>query len=144
MQIDWQNFTPISALAGGALIGFAVLILYAFNGRYAGISGILSKLLNPQNEGNSWRLLFVLGLLLSPILWRLFFAEINISINTSPLKLGISGLLVGIGTACASGCTSGHGLIGLSRGSKRSIYAVLTFMSLAFVSHYLTTYIFQF
>lgn len=143
MQVDWHHFTPIASLTGGVLIGTAVFVLYVFNGRYAGISGILSKLLNPQHQDHLWRLLFIIGLLLSPLLWQLYADDVHIDIPSSPLTLGISGLLVGIGTAYASGCTSGHGVIGLSRGSKRSIYAVIIFMFTAIATHYLFNDVFN-
>jgi len=131
MQIDWSAFTPWSALAGGALIGAAAALLMLFNGRIAGISGLLGRLLMPQ-AGNREALLFVLGLLLAPWLYQLLGAAIEVQVEAGPLALIGAGLLVGFGSRLGSGCTSGHGVCGLARLSPRSLAATLSFMGAGF------------
>ena len=129
MTIDWSHFTPWASLAGGALIGIAAAMLVLLNGRVAGISGIVGGLLAPRRGEIAWRLAFVGGLLLAPAVVLLFF-------NKSPMPridagfgtLAVAGLLVGIGTSYGSGCTSGHGVCGLSRLSPRSLVATAAFM----------------
>jgi uncharacterized membrane protein YedE/YeeE len=127
--IDWAHFTPWSSLAGGLLIGLAASTLVLFNGRIAGISGIAGGLLAPQRADMAWRVAFLLGLLLAPVAFRLFgrlpFPRIDAGFGT----LLIAGLLVGIGTSYGSGCTSGHGVCGLSRLSPRSLVATIAFMA---------------
>jgi len=132
MQIDWVAFTPWSALAGGVLIGAAAAMLMLFNGRIAGISGLVGRLLIVQ-AGNREALLFVLGLLLAPWLYQLAGGEIRVEIVAGPLALVIAGLLVGFGSRLGSGCTSGHGVCGLARLSPRSMMATLSFMGAGFV-----------
>jgi uncharacterized protein len=133
MTVDWAAFTPYSALLGGALIGAAAALLMLFNGRIAGISGLVGRLLVPQ-RGNSEALLFVLGLLLAPWLYLLVAGELQVQIAAGPLALIIAGLLVGFGSRLGSGCTSGHGFCGLARLSPRSLVATLSFMGAGFVS----------
>ena len=124
-----ENFTPISALIGGGLIGLAAVLLMATNGRIAGISGIVSGAMVGETESRLWRLAFIIGLIGAPFIWALFG-------RAQPVAEGLpgwaaligGGLLVGIGTGIGSGCTSGHGVCGMSRLSPRSIVATLTFM----------------
>ncbi|MEL0166530.1 MAG: YeeE/YedE thiosulfate transporter family protein [Pseudomonadaceae bacterium] len=133
MTIDWAAFTPYSALLGGALIGAAAALLMLFNGRIAGISGLVGRLLTPQ-KGNSEALLFVLGLLLAPWLYLAVAGEISVQVDAGPVALIVAGLLVGFGSRLGSGCTSGHGVCGLSRLSPRSLVATLSFMGAGFVT----------
>ncbi|CDM38867.1 YeeE/YedE family protein [Ectopseudomonas oleovorans] len=134
MNIDWASFTPWSALAGGALIGLAAAIFALANGRVAGISGLLGSLLQRQGEGRGEKAAFLVGLLLAPLLWGLFAALPSIHFETGSLGLIVAGLLVGIGTRYGSGCTSGHGVCGISRLSPRSMLATLCFMATGFVT----------
>lgn len=128
-MIDWQNFTPLSALSGGLLIGVAVAILLFFNGRIAGISGILGGLFNVRKNDFAWRLAFLGGLALSATFWQMFAPLPTIQVDASLSAITVAGVLVGIGTSYASGCTSGHGVCGLSRVSPRSLVATLIFMA---------------
>lgn len=134
MNIDWLNFTPWSALAGGALIGLAASLFVVANGRIAGISGLLGSLLQRGSEGVSEKALFLLGLLVAPLLWGLFTALSQIEFQSGWLGLSVAGLLVGIGTRYGSGCTSGHGVCGLSRLSPRSMIATACFMFSGFAT----------
>ena len=134
MQIDWQAFTPLS-LVGGLLLGFATVILLLGIGRIAGISGIFSSLLKPQRV-EMWQILFILGLVVSPLVYSLVKPLPNIEVSTSlPLLIG-AGLLVGFGTRLGSGCTSGHGICGNARLSPRSMAATVTFMFFGIVTVY--------
>ncbi|GKX64169.1 YeeE/YedE family protein [Pragia fontium] len=128
MSINWMAFTPLSALIGGLLIGCGAALLIIFNGRIAGISGILAGVLTGKGEGIGWRVAFLLGMILSPLFYLLFQPMPQIDITVDWPELIIAGLLVGIGTRYGSGCTSGHGVCGLSRLSLRSLVATLTFM----------------
>jgi uncharacterized membrane protein YedE/YeeE len=131
MKIDLMHFIPYTAFAGGVLIGLAAAILVLFNGRIAGVSGIIGQLMNGVTRDNLWRIAFIAGIIAAPSIWQWGFTWINpieIEINTSTLWLIIAGLLVGVGTSHGSGCTSGHGICGLSRFSMRSIIATLSFM----------------
>ncbi len=140
MTIDWNLFSPQSALAGGLLIGFAAALYILGNGRVAGIAGIvagaLQTLVSSQGRASfkaeigSW--LFLLGLLLAPWAWRLFAPLPTASVDVGPLALVLAGLLVGIGVRMGNGCTSGHGVCGLSRFSLRSLANVLAFMGAGF------------
>ena len=122
------NFTPISALAGGLLIGLSVALFFTLNGRMIGISGIASNFLVSKNNRID-NFLFLIGLILGPLIYNLISGkEINISIASSLILLIIGGFLVGFGTRLSSGCTSGHGISGISRFSLRSIIATITFM----------------
>lgn len=134
MNIDWTSFTPWSALAGGALIGLAASVFALVNGRVAGISGLLGSLLQRQAEGRGQKAAFLLGLLLAPGLWVMFAALPTIHFETGSLSLIVAGLLVGIGTRYGSGCTSGHGVCGISRLSPRSLVATLCFMATGFAT----------
>lgn len=129
MTIDWYNFTPWSALAGGALIGLSASLFVLMNGRIAGISGLLER-----GEGFGEKALFVLGILLAPLVWQLFSRLPDIQIDSGWLTLTVAGLLVGIGSRYGAGCTSGHGVCGLSRLSPRSLAATLTFMAAGFAT----------
>ena len=122
-----ENFTPISALLGGAFIGLGALLLYLFSGRIAGISGITSGALF-SSDGRSWRLAFVAGILLGPLLVGTLVTDFSYSTPELGWELIVGGVLVGIGTGWGSGCTSGHGICGISRLSTRSITATLIFM----------------
>ena len=122
------NFTPISALTGGLLIGLSVALFFILNGRMIGISGVASNFLVSKNNRID-NFLFLIGLILGPLIYNLISGkEINISISSSLILLIIGGSLVGFGTRLSSGCTSGHGISGISRFSLRSIIATITFM----------------
>jgi uncharacterized membrane protein YedE/YeeE len=136
MTIDWLHFTPWSALAGGALIGLAAALFVLFNGRIAGISGLLGSLLARGGEGRGEKALFLLGLLLAPLLWQVFAALPVIEFQGGWLSLLLAGLLVGVGTRYGAGCTSGHGVCGISRLSPRSLVATLAFMASGFATVY--------
>lgn len=140
-MIDWANFTPYQAIIGGILIGLAATIFILFNGRIAGISGILGGLLKPTKSEFGWRLAFLLGLILAPSVY-LFYAPLpQISIDTSVPWLIAAGALVGFGARLGSGCTSGHGVCGLSRLSLRSLVATMTFMGAGFFIVYLSRHL---
>lgn len=134
MTIDWTSFTPWSALIGGALIGVSAAVLMLFNGRIAGISGIIGGLLGPRQPDRGERLAFVGGLVLAPMLYWLGHSRPVVEIAATPAALVLAGLLVGFGSRLGSGCTSGHGVCGISRLSVRSLVATLTFMSAGFVT----------
>ncbi len=132
MMIDWINFTPWTALAGGVLIGAAAGMFVVLNGRIAGISGLLASLLERGAEGRGEKALFLLGILLAPLCWLLMAELPAAEFQKNWLGLLAAGLLVGIGTRYGSGCTSGHGVCGISRLSPRSIVATLAFMAAGF------------
>ena len=134
MSIDWLNFTPWSSLAGGVLIGLSASLLLLANGRIAGISGLLGSILQGAGEGRGEKALFLLGLLLAPLCWQLFSALPAIEFNSGAVALIAAGLLVGIGTRYGSGCTSGHGVCGISRLSPRSMLATVCFMASGFAT----------
>ena len=134
MQIDWLSFTPIPSLLGGMILGLAAALYVFLHGRILGISGIVSGLLHPKMTDSAWRLSLVLGLISAPFLAALFFGIIPIvEIDSSWIAIVIAGLLVGFGAHYGSGCTSGHGICGLSRLSPRSLVATLAFMSAGFI-----------
>jgi len=121
------NFTPISAFVGGSLIGFAAFLFFAFNGRIAGVSSIASSVIS-KNENKFDNILFLIGLIIGPILYSFSGNEIvSVLTNSTPLLI-IGGLLVGAGTKIGNGCTSGHGVCGISRLSLRSITATIAFI----------------
>ncbi len=129
------EFTPISASIGGALIGIASAILLVVFGKVAGISGAVQSLLNPLQKGAGWKLVFVAGLLIAGVIVQLVQPELLVGEMDLPLWLiVVAGLLVGVGTSLANGCTSGHGVCGMSRFSARSWVATITFMVIAFVT----------
>ena len=136
MTIAWNAFTPYAALAGGALIGLAAAIFVLLNGRVAGISGILGGLLRPGTGGVGWRLAFLIGLVGAPVVYALVAVLPRPQIDAGWGTLVAAGLLVGMGTRYGSGCTSGHGVCGLSRLSPRSLAATLAFMGAGFVTVY--------
>lgn len=146
MLIDWSNFTPWTALAGGALIGLASAIFVLFNGRIAGISGIIGGLIKPRDinlsaSDTGWRIAFIAGLVLAPLIWQLFAVLPNIQIDTSTSILIAAGLITGFGTRYGSGCTSGHGVCGISRLSPRAVVATLIFMSFGFLTVYISRHL---
>lgn len=129
-----ENFTPWSALFGGVLIGLGSLGVFAFIGRVAGISGILGQALKGNAAGADWRIAFVMGVVAAPLVYRIYdTTPLAFEINSSVWLLILSGLLVGFGTRLGNGCTSGHGISGISRFSLRSIVAVATFMVIAII-----------
>ena len=132
IQIDWQVFTPIS-LVGGLILGLATVILLLGIGRIAGISGITSSLLKPKRV-EMWQVLFIAGLVLSPLLYSVFRPLPDIEVTTSLPLLIAAGLLVGFGTRLGSGCTSGHGICGNARLSPRSMVATATFMAFGIIT----------
>lgn len=134
MNIAWDAFTPWSALGGGLLIGLAAALFVVLNGRVAGISGIVGGVLRPQRGDIAWRLAFVGGLVLAPVLWALFQPLAAPQIDADLPLLIVAGLLVGLGTRYGAGCTSGHGVCGLSRLSPRSVVATLLFMGAGFAT----------
>jgi len=134
MNIDWAAFTPWSAAIGGVVIGLAAALLVLVNGRIAGISGIVGGMLRPRAGEFSWRLAFTAGLIVAPIAYALIARQPAITIDAGYPVLVIAGLLVGIGTRYAGGCTSGHGVCGLSRLSPRSLVATLAFMAAGFAT----------
>ncbi len=134
MSIDWNAFTPWSSLAGGMLIGLAAAMFVLLNGRIAGISGVIGGLLAPRSGDVAWRLAFVLGLVGAPAVYLLFTAAPDLVIDAGWGALLLAGLLVGIGTRYGAGCTSGHGVCGISRMSPRSLVATATFMAAGFVT----------
>lgn len=124
-----ENFTPISALAGGVLIGIAVSVLFWVNGSIAGISGILGGLVSGGRDDVSGRLVFLAGLVVGNVVYRRLVADLPISVETPLPALVVAGLMVGFGTRLGSGCTSGHGICGIARVSTRSIVATAVFMA---------------
>ena len=136
MNIDWLHFTPYTALLGGALIGAAAALLLLANGRIAGISGIVGGLLAPVKGDSAWRVAFVAGMLGAPLLYALFARLPEVRIDAGHGALVLAGLLVGVGTRYGSGCTSGHGVCGISRLSPRSLVATGVFMAAGFATVY--------
>jgi uncharacterized membrane protein YedE/YeeE len=132
--IDWTHFTPWTSLAGGLLIGVAAAMLLLLNGRIAGISGILGGLLRPGAGDTGWRVAFVVGLLAAPLFYQLIAPLPVVRVEADTASLIVAGLLVGLGTRYGSGCTSGHGVCGLSRFSLRSLAATAAFMAAGFVT----------
>jgi len=141
MMLDWAHFTPWSSLAGGLLIGVATAMFLLFNGRIAGISGILGGLLRPMAGGIGWRIAFVLGLLGAPLVYGLAAPLPPVHIDANIASLIVAGLLVGVGTRYGSGCTSGHGVSGLSRLSSRSMVATASFMLAGFVTVFIVRHL---
>lgn len=134
MQVDWSAFTPVSALAGGVLIGLSAGLMMMLDGRIAGVSGILGGLLRPVPGERGWRAAFLAGLVAAPAAWGLVAVLPSITVAAGWPVLVAGGLLVGIGTRFASGCTSGHGVCGLSRLSLPSLLATLCFMATGFAT----------
>ena len=142
MTIDWTAFTPWSLLLGGVLIGVAAAMFALLNGRIAGISGVLGSLLTPVRGDVGWRAAFIAGLVGAPLLYALFTELPAVQIDASYGALVAAGLLVGIGTRYGSGCTSGHGVCGLSRLSLRSLAATSTFMGAGFLTVFVLRHLF--
>ncbi len=139
MNIDWAHFTPWSSLSGGIILGVASALFILINGRVLGISGILGGLLPPKAGDTFWRLAFLAGMFASPWVFNILAPAEFITtpqIDADLVMLVIAGLLVGIGTRYGSGCTSGHGVCGLSRMSPRSLVATLSFMAAGFLTVY--------
>lgn len=141
MTIDWEHFTLWQSILGGLLIGLAISLLLLFCGKIAGISGICGGLLQSSSGDKQWRLLFVLGLIIAPISYRFFFQNPTVIINANLEVILIAGFLVGFGTRLGGGCTSGHGICGLSRFSLRSLVAILTFMGCGFFTVWLIRHV---
>ena len=139
MNIDWAHFTPFASLTGGIILGLASAIFILVNGRILGISGIVGGLMPPKLGDTFWRISFLLGLLVAPTVFHAVVPAQYITaprIDATDVMVVIAGLLVGIGTRYASGCTSGHGVCGLSRLSPRSLVATLSFMGAGFAMVY--------
>ena len=143
MTIDWAHFTPWASLLGGLLIGLATALLLLLSGRIAGISGIVGGLLRPGKGDVAWRIAFVAELLAAPLVFSLAAPLPTVVIDAGTATLIAAGLLVGLGTRYGSGCTSGHGVSGLSRGSPRSIVATVSFMAAGFLTVFLVRHLFS-
>ncbi|WP_048438520.1 YeeE/YedE family protein [Caenimonas sp. SL110] len=141
MTIAWNEFTPWSALAGGALIGLAAAMFVLLNGRIAGISGVLGGLLKPVKGDIGWRVAFMVGLVGAPLVYALVAALPVPRIDAGFGALVLAGLLVGVGTRYGAGCTSGHGVCGLSRLSPRSLVATAAFMGAGFATVFVMRHI---
>ena len=141
MTIDWTHFTPFSALAGGALIGLAAAWLILQSGRILGASGLVAGLLPPRERDGSWRAETILGLIAAPIVAQALFHTGAPTIAAGPAMLVAGGVLVGVGTRLANGCTSGHGVCGLARLSPRSLAATLTFMAAGFATVFVVRHV---
>ena len=143
MTIAWNVFTPWTALIGGMLIGLAAAMFALLNGRVAGISGVLGGLFKPTRGDIGWRVAFIGGLVGASLVYRLFATLPAVQIDASYAALVVAGLLVGVGTRYGSGCTSGHGVCGLSRLSPRSLVATLAFMGAGFVTVFVVRHLFS-
>lgn len=139
MTILWDAFTPWTALAGGLLIGLSVALMIVLLGRITGISGIVAGL--QQTDGRSWRIAFITGLLAAPLLWQLLAPLPAVEMPGNTVVVIVAGLLVGFGTRLGSGCTSGHGVCGLSRLSLRSLAATLTFITTGATTVFIMRYV---
>ncbi len=142
MTIAWTLFTPWASLAGGLLIGLAAALLVAFNGRIAGISGILGGVLSLPRGDTAWRLAFLFGLVAAPLAYSLVAPLPAVQVDAGTTTLVVAGLLVGVGTRYGSGCTSGHGVCGLSRLSLRSLVATAAFMLAGFATVFIVRHVF--
>ena len=138
MNIDWLNFTPSAALSGGVLLGIASAAFVLLNGRILGISGILGGLLVPRRGDVTWRIFFLAGMLCAPTILSLLWPQriVTPRIDADYITIIAAGILVGLGTRYGSGCTSGHGVCGLSRLSPRSLVATLAFMASGAITVY--------
>lgn len=144
MNLDWAHFTPLASLTGGIVLGIASAIFILVNGRILGISGILGGLLPPKVGDTSWRIAFLLGFAAAPTVFHALVPAQYIvapSIDATELMVVVAGLLVGIGTRYASGCTSGHGVCGLSRLSPRSLVATASFMGAGIATVYVMRHV---
>ena len=145
MTIDWTHFTPWMSLAGGLLLGISAAIFILANGRVLGISGIVGGLLRPKKGDAAWRIAFLLGMAAAPLFVRAVLPADWVQaprIDAGYLAVVVAGLLVGLGTRYGSGCTSGHGVCGLSRLSPRSLLATLTFMGFGFLTVFVLRHLF--
>lgn len=137
-----EHFTPVASLVGGMLIGLSASVLLLFDGKIAGISGIVGGLLRPAKHDTLWRAVFIIGLLTGGLLSRLFAPQVfDIGISRSAGALILAGLFVGCGTRLGNGCTSGHGVCGLSRFSPRSLIATLTFIATGAITVYIINHL---
>lgn len=137
-----ENFSPVSSFLGGMLIGLSILFLFLFNGRIAGVSGIMTGVIFNNKSDRLWRMVFLLGLVVGPFLYQYFGPQSFIPRENYPLTLLIlGGFFVGFGTRMGSGCTSGHGICGIARLSMRSIIATLVFMVSGMATVYLIKYV---
>jgi uncharacterized membrane protein YedE/YeeE len=141
MTINWDVFTPWMSLAGGVLLGLSTAIFIFMNGKIAGISGILGGVISGKSSELGWRAMFLIGLVASSYVYSAFATVPEAIIEASTYSLVLAGLLVGVGTRYAAGCTSGHGVVGLSRLSPRSLAATLSFMIAGFVVVFLIKHI---
>ena len=141
MTVNWTDFTPWTALGGGLLIGLGAALFVLFNGRIAGISGILGGLLRPVPGERGWRIAFLLGLVAAPLVYTLAAPLPAMRIDAGTGTLIAAGLLVGVGTRYGAGCTSGHGVCGLARGSARSLAATLAFMGAGFATVFIVRHL---
>lgn len=141
MSIDFAHFTPGTALIGGLIIGLAAAVLVLGNGRIAGISGIVGGLLQRPRGDMDWRIAFLVGLIGAPVIAALLGYPVVPDIAAGWGEVLAAGFLVGIGTRYAGGCTSGHGVCGLSRGSQRSLVATLTFMAAGIVTVFIVRHV---
>lgn len=141
-MIAWTHFTPWMSLAGGVLIGLAAALFVLFNGRIAGISGILGGLLQWPKGDLAWRIAFLLGLIGAPLVYALFAPLPAVRVDAGSATLVAAGLLVGIGTRYGAGCTSGHGVCGISRLSPRSLVATACFMAAGFATVFIVRHVF--
>ena len=133
-MIDWQSFTPWQSAAGGVMVGVSAAMLLLLNGRIAGVSGITAGLLKPPRGDWPWRFAFVAGLVIAPLLYAVVAGPVVSVIDTDYSMLALAGFIVGVGTRYGSGCTSGHGVCGLSRLSPNSLVATLCFMGSGFAA----------
>jgi len=139
-----ENFTPLSAMAGGALIGISVTLLLLFNGRIAGVSGIMNGVFFAPKNDRLWRLIFLSGLILGAFIFQLLVPDFNVPRQNYPLLLlGLGGFLVGFGARMANGCISGHGICGLANLSIRSLLATLTFMLAGIMTVYIIRHLLE-
>ena len=137
LNIDWANFTLLNSFMGGILIGIAATIIFLVNGRIMGISGIIGNLITyKETDQKYWRIIFILGALAGPLFFIILFKEIKSEMVANNALLVISGFLVGLGTSLGNGCTSGHGICGLSRFSIRSIVATFVFVISSMITVY--------
>ena len=141
MTVNWTDFTPWTALGGGLLIGLAAALFVLFNGRIAGISGIVGGLLRPAQGERGWRIAFLFGLVAAPLVYTLAAPLPAMHIDAGTGMLIAAGLLVGVGTRYGAGCTSGHGVCGLARGSVRSLAATLAFMGAGFATVFIVRHL---
>ena len=145
MTIDWQNFTPWMSLSGGVLLGIASAMFILLNGRILGISGIVGGLLPPRAGDRGWRIAFLAGMAAAPVVY-LWLAPTEMvqapRIDAGYALIVVAGLLVGFGTRYGSGCTSGHGVCGLSRMSPRSLVATVSFMAAGFLVVFVARHVF--